>query len=182
MRTEKNKITNGHNTIEYDWDKVLEDLLAKISSFEAHPDTEKVREAYYFSLECHKDQNRKSGEPYFTHLVAVANILADKQLHSDIIISALLHDSIEDTEGVVYKSIQEKFGHEIAGIVDGVTKITELNLDPTVQKQAANVQKLIVAVAKDDRVILVKLADRLHNLQTIEHLSPAKRRFKAKEP
>ena len=180
-RTEKNKITNGDNTIEYDWDNVLEELLAKISSYEAHPDTEKVREAYYFAFECHKDQKRKSGEPYFTHLVAVANILADKQLHSDIIIAALLHDSIEDTEGIVYKSIQKKFGHEIAGIVDGVTKITELNLDPTVQKQAANVQKLIVAVAKDDRVILVKLADRLHNLQTIEHLSPAKQRFKAKE-
>ena len=114
-------------------------------------------------------------------MVAVANILADKQLHSDIIIAALLHDSIEDSEGIVYKSIKEKFGHEIADIVDGVTKITELNLDPSVQKQVANVQKLIVALAKDDRVILVKLADRLHNLQTISFLSVSKQRFKAKE-
>ncbi len=114
-------------------------------------------------------------------MVAVANILADKQLHSDIIIAALLHDSIEDSEGIVYKCIKEKFGHEIADIVDGVTKITELNLDPSVQKQVANVQKLIVALAKDDRVILVKLADRLHNLQTISFLSVSKQRFKAKE-
>ncbi len=114
-------------------------------------------------------------------MVAVANILADKQLHSDIIIAALLHDSIEDSEGIVYKSIKEKFGHEIADIVDGVTKITELNLDPSVQKQVANVQKLIVALARDDRVILVKLADRLHNLQTISFLSVSKQRFKAKE-
>ncbi len=114
-------------------------------------------------------------------MVAVANILADKQLHSDIIIAALLHDSIEDSEGIVYKCIKEKFGHEIADIVDGVTKITELNLDPSVQKQVANVQKLIVALARDDRVILVKLADRLHNLQTISFLSVSKQRFKAKE-
>ena len=180
-RTEKSKITDGVSPKNYDWDADLEDLLSKISSYEAYPDTKKVKEAFYFAFECHKNQKRKSGEPYFIHLVAVANILADKQLHSDIIIAALLHDSIEDTEGVVYKSILEKFGHEIAGIVDGVTKITELNLDPTVQKQVANVQKLIVALAKDDRVILVKLADRLHNLQTIEFLSPSKQRFKAKE-
>ncbi len=180
-RTEKSKISDGVYSQNYDWDADLEDLLSKISSYEAYPDTKKVKEAFYFALECHKDQRRKSSEPYFVHLIAVANILADKQLHSDIIIAALLHDSIEDTEGVVYKSIQEKFGHEVAGIVDGVSKITELNLDPSVQKQVANVQKLIVALAKDDRVILVKLADRLHNLQTIEFLSPAKQRFKAKE-
>ena len=118
----------------------------------------------------HAGQLRKSGEPYFSHPVAVAMLLAEQKLDDATIITALLHDTIEDTLST-YSEIALRFGEEIAQLVDGVTKLTNLELSSVENEQAENFRKLLMAMSKDLRVLLVKLADRLHNMRTIKHLS-----------
>ena len=128
----------------------------------------------------HSTQLRKSGEPYFSHPVAVAMLIAEQKLDDASVVTALLHDTIEDTLST-YSEISLRFGEEIAQLVDGVTKLTNLELSSVENEQAENFRKLLMAMSKDLRVLLVKLADRLHNMRTIKHLPPDKQQRKARE-
>ena len=157
-----------------------DDLIALVARYNPKTNRDLIRAAYEFGQEMHADQRRHSGEPYFTHPVAVAAILAEQKLDDATIITALLHDTIEDTKAS-YKSIADRFGSEIAGLVDGVTKLTNLQLNSSETKQAENFRKLFMAMSKDLRVILVKLSDRLHNMRTIKAMHPDKQAQKARE-
>ena len=129
--------------------------------------------AYAYAQSMHEGQKRHSGEPYFTHPVAVAAILTEQRLDDATIATALLHDTIEDTKGT-YAEIEGRFGTDVADLVDGVTKLTNLELSNREKRQAENFRKLFMAMSKDMRVILVKLADRLHNMRTIRHMPQGK--------
>ena len=155
-------------------------LVALVSSYNPSCDAERLAAAYAFGARMHDGQMRQSGEPYFTHPVAVAELLARQKLDDDTIITALLHDTIEDTKAS-YNDISGQFGREVAELVDGVTKLTNLQLTSTETKQAENFRKLFMAVSKDPRVLLVKLADRLHNMRTIRYQRPEKQQQKARE-
>ncbi len=157
-----------------------DDLIALVRQYNPRTDEALIRRAYEFGRSMHEGQQRHSGEPYFTHPVAVAAILTEQQLDDATIITALLHDTIEDTKAS-YRIVEEKFGAEIADLVDGVTKLTNLQLSNSETKQAENFRKLLMAMSKDLRVILVKLADRLHNMRTIKAMRPDKQAQKARE-
>jgi GTP pyrophosphokinase/guanosine-3',5'-bis(diphosphate) 3'-pyrophosphohydrolase len=139
-----------------------------------------IRAAYEYGRAMHEGQFRHSGEPYFSHPVAVAAILTEQQLDDATIVTALLHDTIEDTKST-YAEVANRFGKEVAELVDGVTKLTNLQLSSSETKQAENFRKLFMAMSKDLRVILVKLADRLHNMRTIKAMRPEKQVQKARE-
>ncbi|PTQ74768.1 RelA/SpoT family protein [Celeribacter persicus] len=158
----------------------VEDLIALVRNYNPKTNADLIREAYAYGREMHEGQFRRSGEPYFTHPVAVAAILTEQSLDDATIITALLHDTIEDTRAS-YSEVARKFGEEIAELVDGVTKLTNLQLSSTETKQAENFRKLFMAMSKDLRVILVKLADRLHNMRTIKSMRPEKQLQKARE-
>ncbi|SLN29191.1 GTP pyrophosphokinase rsh [Pseudoruegeria aquimaris] len=158
----------------------VEDLIALVRNYNPNTDAERIRKAYAYGMAMHEGQFRRSGEPYFTHPVAVAAILTEQRLDDDTIITALLHDTIEDTKST-YGEVAEMFGTEVAELVDGVTKLTNLQLSSSGTKQAENFRKLFMAMSKDLRVILVKLADRLHNMRTIKAMSPEKQAQKARE-
>ena len=149
--------------------EILEDLERKYPGEE-----ERIRRAFEFISEKHKDQLRKSGEPYIVHPVSVAKILADLSMDATTVIAGLLHDVLEDTEAT-YGEIKELFGKEVADIVEGVTKIGKIKFKNLKEAQAENFRKLILATAKDIRVVIVKLADRLHNMRTLGHLRREKR-------
>ncbi|MEM1272684.1 MAG: bifunctional (p)ppGpp synthetase/guanosine-3',5'-bis(diphosphate) 3'-pyrophosphohydrolase [Pseudomonadota bacterium] len=136
--------------------------------------------AYAYAAEMHDGQKRHSGEPYITHPIAVAAILTEQRLDDATIATALLHDTIEDTKGT-YAEIEARFGLDVADLVDGVTKLTALELSNRESRQAENFRKLFMAMSKDMRVILVKLADRLHNMRTIRHMPAQKQAKKARE-
>ncbi|MEQ6201915.1 bifunctional (p)ppGpp synthetase/guanosine-3',5'-bis(diphosphate) 3'-pyrophosphohydrolase [Sulfitobacter sp. HNIBRBA2951] len=157
-----------------------DDLVTLVRGFNPKTNEELIRDAFSYGARMHEGQFRHSGEPYFTHPVAVAAILAEQQLDDKSIITALLHDTIEDTPAS-YSEVQELFGHEVAELVDGVTKLTNLQLNSTETKQAENFRKLFMAMSKDLRVILVKLSDRLHNMRTIKAMRPEKQAQKARE-
>ncbi|MCX7643951.1 MAG: bifunctional (p)ppGpp synthetase/guanosine-3',5'-bis(diphosphate) 3'-pyrophosphohydrolase [Rhodobacteraceae bacterium] len=157
-----------------------DDLIALVRNYNPRTNEALLREAYAYARQMHEGQKRHSGEPYFTHPVAVAAILTEQQLDDSTIVTALLHDTIEDTKST-YTEIEERFGHEIAELVDGVTKLTNLQLSSSETRQAENFRKLFMAMSKDLRVILVKLADRLHNMRTIRSLPPEKQAVKARE-
>ena len=158
----------------------VEDLVALVRNYNPRCNTALIRQAYAYGMKMHEGQFRKSGEPYFTHPVAVAAILTEQNLDDATIVTALLHDTIEDTKST-YSEVERLFGHEIAELVDGVTKLTNLQLSPAQNEQAENFRKLFMAMSKDLRVILVKLADRLHNMRTIKSMSPEKQAQKARE-
>lgn len=143
-------------------------------------DHEVLVRAYRFSLAAHAGQVRRSGEPYVSHCVEVAHILADLQLDTTTVTSGLLHDIVEDTD-ITVADVEREFGSEIAGIVDGLTKIANLPLSSREERQVENYRKLLLSIAKDARVILIKLADRLHNMRTLEWLAPDKQRRIAQE-
>jgi GTP pyrophosphokinase len=153
----------------------LAPLLSRIAAYDSKSDISLVGDAYGIAFAAHEDQKRDNGEPYITHPLAVANILAGYRLDSSSIITALLHDVIEDTS-VTLASVQKKFGPEVAGLVDGVTKLTRLELQSDRTKQAENFRKLVLAMSKDIRVLIVKLADRLHNMRTIGAVVKPERR------
>ena len=157
-----------------------DDLIALVRNYNPKTNAPLIAEAFAYGQKMHDGQNRHSGEPYFTHPVAVAAILTEQKLDDATIITALLHDTIEDT-GSTYSEIEAKFGSEIAELVDGVTKLTNLQLSSTETKQAENFRKLFIAMSKDLRVILVKLADRLHNMRTIRSMRVDKQAQKARE-
>ena len=161
-------------------DITAEDLIALVRAYNPKTNENHIRLAYEYGQQMHDGQFRHSGEPYFTHPVSVAAILTEQQLDDATIITALLHDTIEDTKAS-YRSVDEKFGRDVAELVDGVTKLTNLQLNSNETKQAENFRKLFMAMSKDLRVILVKLADRLHNMRTIKSMRPDKQIQKARE-
>ncbi|MFT7057704.1 MAG: GTP pyrophosphokinase/guanosine-3',5'-bis(diphosphate) 3'-pyrophosphohydrolase, partial [Pseudorhodobacter sp.] len=158
----------------------VEDLIALVHNYNPRSNAELIRSAFAYGNKVHAGQLRYSGEPYFIHPVAVAAILTEQRLDDATIITALLHDTIEDTKAT-YSDVEKLFGAEIAELVDGVTKLTNLQLSSAESKQAENFRKLFMAMSKDLRVILVKLADRLHNMRTIKSMRPEKQAQKARE-
>ncbi len=158
----------------------LKDLLAKVSSYLPPEQVERVRAAAEFGATAHLGQKRLSGEPYITHPVATAEILAELHLDADTLIAAILHDVIEDTP-TPKAEIAARFGNDVAEIVDGVTKLDQIQFKSRQEAQAESFRKMLLAMARDLRVILVKLADRTHNLRTMDAVAPAKRRQVARE-
>ncbi|MCC6305780.1 MAG: bifunctional (p)ppGpp synthetase/guanosine-3',5'-bis(diphosphate) 3'-pyrophosphohydrolase [Rhodobacteraceae bacterium] len=158
----------------------VEDLVALVRNYNPRSDGDLIRRAHEFGRRMHEGQLRRSGEPYFTHPVAVAAILTEMRLDDASIVTALLHDTVEDTKATV-EDVAAAFGTEIAELVNGVTKLTNLQLSSSEAKEAENVRKLLIAMSRDLRVILVKLADRLHNMRTIKSLVPDKQAAKARE-
>ncbi|HEX3037342.1 MAG TPA: bifunctional (p)ppGpp synthetase/guanosine-3',5'-bis(diphosphate) 3'-pyrophosphohydrolase [Thermodesulfobacteriota bacterium] len=160
----------------------LNDIVEKVNSYLYLPenDIEILRRAYVYSAKVHADQKRSSGEPYLSHPLEVSGILADMKLDLSSIATGLLHDTVEDTL-TTPEEIESLFGKEIAFLVDGVTKISRLPVSSRVEEQAESFRKLILATAKDIRVVLIKLADRLHNMRTLEHLPEDRRKRIAKE-
>ncbi|MCZ6828764.1 MAG: bifunctional GTP diphosphokinase/guanosine-3',5'-bis pyrophosphate 3'-pyrophosphohydrolase [Gammaproteobacteria bacterium] len=158
----------------------LETLNTTLQAYLSADQSNLVKRAYYFAEQAHHGQFRRSGEPYVTHPLAVACILADMHMDHQSLMAAMLHDVIEDT-GIDKTAIDGQFGHTVADLVDGVSKLTQIEFSSHAEKQAENFQKMALAMAKDIRVILVKLADRLHNMRTLGVLQPEKRRRIAKE-
>ncbi len=158
----------------------VDDLVERVHAYNPRSDAELIRGAYEYGENMHAGQYRRSGEPYFTHPVAVASILTQMRLDDATIVTALLHDTVEDTRST-YAEISGRFGTQIAELVDGVTKLTNLQLSSSETKQAENFRKLFMAMSKDLRVILVKLADRLHNMRTIKSMHIDKQVQKARE-
>ena len=156
-------------------------LINKIKVYNNFIDVDKLKKAYEFAESAHATQKRHSGDPYISHPIAVANILAELRLDGPTITTALLHDTIEDTN-ITYQDVETKFGKEIADLVDGVTKLSKLENQGKEITLGENFRKLILATAKDIRVLLVKLADRLHNMRTISSISSDEKRIRiAKE-
>ncbi len=158
----------------------LEELLEKLRTNRPSEDPWPVRRAYEIAAERHRDQFRASGDPYISHLLEVAHILADIRMDATTLAAAVLHDVIEDTEFPVSR-LEERFGGEVAQLVEGVTKISRLNMMAPEARQAENVRKMLLAMVQDVRVVMVKLADRLHNMRTLEFLEPAKQQRISRE-
>ena len=158
----------------------LAELTGNLSSYLKPPDIGRIEEAYHFSGNAHKGQFRDSGEPYISHPLAVAGILADWHLDSQALMAALLHDVMEDTE-VSKEEISKRFGKAVAELVDGVSKLDKIEFQSQEVAQAENFRKMLLAMARDVRVILIKLADRLHNMRTLGAVPPAKQRRVARE-
>tara|TARA_B100000780_G_scaffold198726_1_gene140569 strand:- start:9453 stop:11567 length:2115 start_codon:yes stop_codon:yes gene_type:complete len=159
---------------------LLQGLTDKLSSYLDPKEIDRIKRAYHFSEKCHLGQMRQSGDPYITHPLAVANILADMQMDPESLMAGLLHDVIEDT-GVTKGQISRRFGRTVADLVDGVSKLGEIESASRAEQQAESFQKMTLAMSRDIRVMLVKLADRLHNMRTLGVLSPEKRRRIARE-
>jgi len=158
----------------------IEDIIEKVGQNHPQADLEMLRRAYFFSALHHKGQTRASGEPYLVHPLEVANILADMRLDEVSVATGLLHDVVEDTL-VEPEVIRDSFGEEIAHLVDGLTKLAHISNQSREEQQAENVRKMLLAMVDDVRVVLVKLADRLHNMRTLHHLKPEKRKRIAQE-
>ncbi|HVO30577.1 MAG TPA: bifunctional (p)ppGpp synthetase/guanosine-3',5'-bis(diphosphate) 3'-pyrophosphohydrolase [bacterium] len=158
----------------------LSDILDRVAAHHPNADLDAINKAYVFSAKMHQGQLRKSGEPYLIHPMEVAAILADMRLDVPSVCTGLLHDAIEDTLAT-YEEIEQIFGKEVAELVEGVTKISKMHFSTKEERQAENFRKMLMAMARDIRVILVKLGDRLHNMRTLEHLSPEKQKRVAQE-
>ena len=164
-----------------DPDDLFEILKKTVSSYHPSNDLEMINKAYELAKDAHKDQKRKSGEPYLIHPVCVAIILAQLEMDKETIVGGLLHDVVEDTKYTT-EDLTEMFSAEIAALVDGVTKLTQLNYSSDkLELQAENLRKMFLAMAKDIRVIIIKLADRLHNMRTMQFMKPEKQKEKSKE-
>ncbi len=151
----------------------IQDILDKIAAYDPQADQDAIRKAYVFAAARHAGQVRLSGEPYLSHPLAVADTLADLRLDEASIMAGLLHDTVEDTHATI-EDIDEEFGEEVADIVDGVTKISLITFDSKEEQQAENIRKMILAMSEDMRVLIVKLADRLHNMRTLDFQKPEK--------
>ncbi|PYV10118.1 MAG: GTP pyrophosphokinase, partial [Acidobacteria bacterium] len=158
----------------------FEDILRKVQGYRPADDLGLVRKAYELSASEHRAQKRLSGEPFLSHPLEVANILADMRLDPICLAAGMLHDVVEDTPTSIDR-IRQEFGPEVARIVGGVTKISRLQALGREEQQAENLRKMVLAMVDDIRVVLVKLADRLHNMRTLEHLPPEKRQWIAQE-
>ena len=155
-------------------------MKAAITKYTPHVDMNVVDAAYQYAAEKHKNQLRKDGSPYVIHPLAVAEIVAEMGLDTDAILAALLHDCIEDTDST-HDEIAKKFGKTVAELVEGVTKLTRVNFTSLEEEQMENLRKMFLAMSKDIRVILIKIADRLHNTRTLQFQTPAKQRTKSLE-
>ena len=164
-----------------DPDILYKQLMDTVKNYHPSSNLSEIERAYQVAYEAHKNQKRKSGEPYIIHPICVGIILAELELDKETIIAGLLHDVVEDTE-VTSQEISDMFSPEVALLVDGVTKLTQLNYSgDKIELQAENLRKMFLAMAKDIRVILIKLADRLHNMRTLEYMKPEKQKIKARE-
>ena len=162
-------------------DILYKELIDSVKKYHPSTDISMIEKAYHIADDAHKGQLRKSGEPYIIHPLCVAIILADLELDKESIVAGLLHDVVEDTV-MTPEEIKEEFGEEVEVIVDGVTKLTQLSYKvDKVEEQAENLRKMFLAMAKDIRVIMVKLADRLHNMRTLKYMKPEKQKEKARE-
>ncbi|HTO73430.1 MAG TPA: HD domain-containing protein, partial [Gemmatimonadales bacterium] len=159
---------------------VAPEFRTLLGRFADRLDLEQIDKALRFSAQAHHGQKRKSGEDFITHSIAVASTLVEQLPDTTSIVAALLHDVVEDSQ-VRGEDISREFGAEVAGIVDGLTKISSLTFRSSAEEQVENYRKLLLSVARDARVIIIKLADRLHNMRTLEHLAPEKRRRIATE-
>ena len=155
-------------------------VVDAVLSYYHDADADKLWRAFDLGLEAHEGQLRKSGEPYFVHPLAVAEILCELRLDVDTIVCGLLHDVVEDT-GISLELLTRDFGSEVSMLVDGVTKINEIRYENPEDQQAENYRKMLLTMARDVRVILIKLADRLHNMRTIEALAPDRQKAIAEE-
>ncbi len=160
--------------------ETLDEILQRYKDYSDKDDSERLRKAFVFAYKAHGDQLRKTGEPYIIHPLAVTEILTELEAESDTLVAALLHDTVEDTP-VSLALIAELFGDEVAALVDGVTKLGRIPYSSKEEIQAENMRKMFLAMAKDIRVVLIKLADRLHNMRTMKHQSPEKQIEKALE-
>ena len=160
--------------------QTIDDLLELITQYYPSADLDYIRKAYEFSEKAHEGQIRRSGEPYISHPLGVAGILAELRLDLASVATGLLHDTVEDTD-VTLEEIEKEFGEDVRQLVDGVTKISLMSFRNTHEKQGENIRKMIVAMGKDVRVVLVKLADRLHNMRTLNHMPPEKQAKIARE-
>src|SRR5919201_2046723 len=156
------------------------DLVERVRSYNPNTNEDLLNRAYVYAMKAHGSQTRASGDPYFSHPLEVAAILTDLKLDDATIVAALLHDTIEDTEAT-RAEIDQIFGHEIGALVEGLTKLKRLELVSREAKQAENLRKLLLAIADDVRVLLVKLADRLHNMRTLDFVPTESRRRIAEE-
>ncbi|MGN0757684.1 MAG: RelA/SpoT family protein [Candidatus Ventricola sp.] len=161
--------------------KNLDELIGVLVKYHPEANVELVEKAYHFAEEAHAGQKRKSGEPYFIHPRTVAGILADLMLDAPTIAAGLLHDTVEDCENVTLEVIEKEFGQEVALLVDGVTKLKRLDFTSRVEQQAESIRKMILAMSKDIRVVLIKLADRLHNMRTLKSQPPESQKRIAQE-
>ena len=168
---------------------MIESLMSKAREYTPTDRLDVIEKAYLYAEDAHRGQKRKSGDPFITHPLETADVLADMKLDADALAAALLHDVVEDSDDILVQDIRDQFGEEIARLVDGVTKLTEAELVASDRNtdalaghtQAETIRKMMMAMARDVRVVLIKLADRLHNMRTIGFLSPAKRIEKAQE-
>ena len=156
------------------------DLLKTVAVNRPLDDLEIINRAYNYSLKHHTGQTRASGEPFLVHPLEVAQVLAEMKLDSSSIAAGLLHDAIEDTEAT-REDIKANFGEQVAHMVEGVTKIDKIEFASKEERQAENVRKMVLAMVDDIRVVLIKLADRLHNMRTLEHLPPERQQLISKE-
>lgn len=160
---------------------LYKELINSVLKYHPSTDISMIEKAYKVASEAHEGQKRKSGEPYIIHPLCVAIILADLELDKETIVAGLLHDAVEDT-WMTYEELEKEFGSEVALLVDGVTKLGQLSYSADkVEVQAENLRKMFLAMAKDIRVILIKLADRLHNMRTLQYMRPEKQQEKARE-
>jgi guanosine-3',5'-bis(diphosphate) 3'-pyrophosphohydrolase len=160
--------------------ELVSELIEAVEGYKPELDRDLIARAFSFAAIAHEGQQRRSGEEFINHPLGVAKILAELHLDEQTIAAALLHDVVEDTDADL-KAVKDEFGDEIAQLVDGVTKLTRIQFQSREHAEAENYRKLIVAMAQDVRVILIKLADRLHNLRTIEYLGKQKQVQKARE-
>ena len=179
------EIVDGHavkNPEDYqDPEKLYQALIARVTKYHPSADISLIEKAYKIASEAHKEQFRKSGEPYIIHPLWVGIILADLEMDKETIVAGMLHDVVEDTV-MTLDDITREFGSEVALLVDGVTKLGQLSYSKDkLEVQAENLRKMFLAMAKDIRVIIIKLADRLHNMRTLEFMTPAKQQEKARE-
>ncbi len=158
----------------------INQITDKVASYIDNPDLDLIQRAYVFSAQAHDGVVRRSGEPYISHPMNVAYLLTEMQLDEASVAAGLLHDTVEDTDTTV-DEIEDLFGSDVADIVDGVTKISKMDFESKAVQQAENIRKLILAMAEDIRVLMVKLADRLHNMRTLEFMKPVKQRLIAQE-
>ena len=159
---------------------LISDLCALLESYLSPEHVKQIYSAYLFSAKAHEGQTRLSGEPYIYHPISVARVLAEMHMDAQTIQAAILHDVIEDTE-TAKEHLTNEFGEEVAELVDGVSKLTHLEFESKIEAQAENFRKMMLAMVKDVRVIIIKLADRLHNMRTLDVMRLEKRKRIARE-
>jgi len=180
LNTIKYLLTGGNSSVEKEYNKILKNLSLSDENPEHKDEIKMLRDAFDIGYTAHKGQLRQSGEEYFSHCISVGLELSQWNMDCDVVVAGILHDTLEDTD-ITKKEIQNYFNKDIANLIEGVSKLSDINFNSREQKQVENFMKMFLSVAKDIRVIIIKFADRLHNLRTIKHLSLIKQRRVAKE-